>query len=259
MSFSDESKIELAKPLNPKHVKPPPKGKFGEYVEAWHVIAEANRIFGFDGWSRETVSMLETNREIVTLQGRDGPYDQWRVGFVAKVRISAGGIMREGTGFGSGMSKPEAVGEAIESAVKEAETDAMKRGLMTFGHPFGLALYDKSKSNVGDDAPAHAPKRPTESPPPPKPNHSFDTYSKTLEACITLDDLQGAFKQLWRDPELTDPERTLLKSQYDTRKKNLPATITYTPPDFSSLDKDGTIPYPDRDELQEALNNGGDK
>ncbi|MCX7349062.1 MAG: Rad52/Rad22 family DNA repair protein [Alphaproteobacteria bacterium] len=26
------------------------------YLEGWHVIAEANRIFGFDGWDRETIS-----------------------------------------------------------------------------------------------------------------------------------------------------------------------------------------------------------
>ena len=37
---------------------------------------------------------------------------------------------------------------AHESAVKEAESDAMKRALMTFGNHFGLALYDKEQSNV---------------------------------------------------------------------------------------------------------------
>ena len=26
------------------------------YLEGWHVMAEANRIFGFDGWDRETLS-----------------------------------------------------------------------------------------------------------------------------------------------------------------------------------------------------------
>jgi len=150
MSFSAEAKIELGKPLDKKNVKPPAPGKYGEYVEGWHVIAEANRIFGFDGWTRETVSMLETNRELLTLKGQNGDYQQWRVGFVAKVRVTAGGVTREGTGFGSGMGKPEALGDAIESAVKEAETDAMKRALMTFGMPFGLALYDKSKANVLD-------------------------------------------------------------------------------------------------------------
>ena len=38
--------------------------------------------------------------------------------------------------------------DANESAAKEAEPDAMKRALMTFGDPFGLALYDKDKANV---------------------------------------------------------------------------------------------------------------
>ena len=37
-----------------------------------------------------------------------------------------------------------------ESAIKEAETDAMKRALMTFGNQFGLALYDKDQKNVVD-------------------------------------------------------------------------------------------------------------
>jgi recombination DNA repair RAD52 pathway protein len=27
------------------------------YVEGWHVIAEANRIFGYDGWDRRTVDV----------------------------------------------------------------------------------------------------------------------------------------------------------------------------------------------------------
>jgi hypothetical protein len=43
------------------------------------------------------------------------------------------------------------LGQAHESALKEAETDAMKRALMTFGNQFGLALYDKTQENVEDD------------------------------------------------------------------------------------------------------------
>ncbi len=39
-------------------------------------------------------------------------------------------------------------GEAHESAIKEAETDATKRALTTFGNPFGLALYDKERKGV---------------------------------------------------------------------------------------------------------------
>jgi hypothetical protein len=44
------------------------------------------------------------------------------------------------------------LGQAHESALKEAETDAMKRALMTFGNPFGLALYDKRQRQVSSAA-----------------------------------------------------------------------------------------------------------
>ncbi|MEB3360517.1 MAG: Rad52/Rad22 family DNA repair protein [Synechococcaceae cyanobacterium] len=42
--------------------------------------------------------------------------------------------------------------QAHESALKEAETDAMKRALMTFGNPFGLALHDKAQRQVSSAA-----------------------------------------------------------------------------------------------------------
>ena len=151
MSFTGEQIKALDAPLDKSNVKSREQGgRKLSYVEAWHAIAEANRIFGFDGWARETVLLTETNRDLVDLKS----YKQWRVGYIAKVRITAGGVTREGTGFGSGMSKPEALGEAIESAVKEAESDAMKRALMTFGNPFGLALYDKTHANVCAEPPA---------------------------------------------------------------------------------------------------------
>lgn len=141
MTFTDAMKTELAKPLDSKHVKPPAPGKYGEYVEGWHVIAEANRIFGFDGWDRETVELALTH--IFEENGK------WTAGYRAKVRVTVGDVVREGTGCGSGEKQRNAV-EAHESAIKEAETDAMKRAMMTFGYPFGLALYDKSKANVAD-------------------------------------------------------------------------------------------------------------
>lgn len=152
MTFTPEQ-IELLKaPLNRSNVKERKMaGRTMSYVEGWHVIAEANRIFGFDGWTSETVMLSETNRDLVELTSDRGPYKQWRIGYIAKVRITAGGVSREGTGYGSGMGKPEAVGDAVEGAIKESETDARKRALMTFGSTFGLALYDKEQSEVFDD------------------------------------------------------------------------------------------------------------
>ena len=55
-------------------------------------------------------------------------------------------IIREGSGAGHGFA--DTAGEAHESALKEAETDATKRALTTFGNPFGLALYDKEQRGV---------------------------------------------------------------------------------------------------------------
>jgi hypothetical protein len=55
-------------------------------------------------------------------------------------------ISREGSGVGHGTGAT--LGEAHESALKEAETDAMKRALTTFGNLFGLALYDKDQRGV---------------------------------------------------------------------------------------------------------------
>lgn len=144
MSFSDQQLHDLRAPLNRSHVKERSQaGRTLSYVESWHAIAEANRIFGFDNWDRETVLIHPLGDP--RLVG-----DKFRVGYMAKVRITVRTadkiITREGCGFGSGIDKD--MDQAHESALKEAESDAMKRGLMTFGNPFGLALYDKTQANV---------------------------------------------------------------------------------------------------------------
>jgi hypothetical protein len=122
-------------------------------MEGWQVIAEANRIFGFDGWQRQTIAVrcvAQAERPI----GRDQK-PGWGVTYTARVRVTvtAGGLtplIREGSGAGHGIDAD--LGQAHESALKEAETDAMKRALMTFGNPFGLALYDKAQRQVSSGA-----------------------------------------------------------------------------------------------------------
>ena len=157
-AFNTETTAKLAAPLNRANVKERTEaGRTLSYIEGWRVIDEANSIFGFGGWTRETLILEQTNKDLVELSGNNGPYQQWRVGYIAKVRITVAGVVRDGVGFGSGMGKPAALGDAIESAAKEAETDAMKRAFMTFGNPFGLALYDKAQANVIDEPPADGP------------------------------------------------------------------------------------------------------
>jgi hypothetical protein len=128
------------------------------YLEGWQVIAEANRIFGFDGWQRRTIAVRCVAQAERTIGARGTSRDQkpgWGVTYTARVRVTvtAGGLVplvREGSGAGHGIDVD--LGQAHESALKEAETDAMKRALMTFGNPFGLALYDKQQREVTSTA-----------------------------------------------------------------------------------------------------------
>ncbi len=105
------------------------------YLEGHYVIDQANRIFGFDGWDRETVYCnCIASRQV---QGR------MQASYVTRVRITvrAGSthVYREGLGAGEAIA--ETAGQAHERAAKAAETDATKRALATFGAPFGLSLY----------------------------------------------------------------------------------------------------------------------
>tara|TARA_R110000850_G_scaffold125333_1_gene243482 strand:- start:465 stop:1124 length:660 start_codon:yes stop_codon:yes gene_type:complete len=139
MDWNEVTKHLIA-PLSPDAIKPPPQGKFGEYVDGLHVIREANRIFGHDGWSYR-ITRLEIVSRLTTAK------PQVRVGYLATVEVTVDGVVREGSAVGSGMTAPDSEADAHESAIKEAETDAMKRAMRTFGNTFGLALYDKDKAN----------------------------------------------------------------------------------------------------------------
>jgi DNA recombination protein Rad52 len=217
MTFAPEIVAELQKKLDPGHVKPPQKfGPKGDYLEGWHVIAEANRIFGFGGWSYEVVDtkcVAEKPREIGQ-QKRDG----WGVTYTSRVRVDVSGVVRED--FGAGHGYDVDLGLAHESAIKEAVTDALKRTLRTFGNPFGLALYDKSRANVG-----HA-----DEPATPKPTSAaemkrgLDAIEQDLLDCHSLSDWAKCVK-IWaaimdRDGWTKD-YRDAARPKFAARKQSL--------------------------------------
>jgi DNA recombination protein Rad52 len=157
--FSPEQLAALSAPLDRANVRQREQGRSRvSYLEGWQVIAEANRIFGFDGWQRQTIAVRCVAQAERLIGARGTSRDQkpgWGVTYTARVRVTvtAGGLMplvREGSGAGHGIDVD--LGQAHESALKEAETDAMKRALMTFGNPFGLALYDKQQREVTSTA-----------------------------------------------------------------------------------------------------------
>tara|TARA_R100000773_G_scaffold17996_1_gene16304 strand:+ start:55 stop:708 length:654 start_codon:yes stop_codon:yes gene_type:complete len=141
MTFSKEQVELLKQPINPDNVsfREGGGGLKLAYVESWHVIQEANRIFGFGGWSSET---LEAG---LVSEGKDS-YGNSIFSYIAKVRVTVGDVVREGYGTGHGRGGKMSDGEKHESAIKEAESDARKRALMQFGDQFGLSLYDKEQN-----------------------------------------------------------------------------------------------------------------
>lgn len=212
--FTAEQKTALAAPLNRANVKGRKQGgREVNYIEGWHTIAEANRIFGFDGWTRETTEIkcvAEHPREIGK-EKRPGH----GVSYIAKVKVVAFAgdtiVTREGVGAGHGIDTD--LGQAHESAIKEAETDAMKRALMTFGNPFGLALYDKEQANVAEPE-----------------DESKLRFLGEVDAMLAGFTAAPQVDEWWRSPGLdrafklhniTDADATAIKAKAAARKREL--------------------------------------
>jgi recombination DNA repair RAD52 pathway protein len=57
MSFNANQIRKLKASIRHQYIKQRElDGKTLNYLEGWYIISEANRIFGFDGWDRETIS-----------------------------------------------------------------------------------------------------------------------------------------------------------------------------------------------------------
>ena len=161
MTFAPDQIASLEAPLDRAKVKTREQGRSQvSYIEGYHAENEANRIFGFHAWDRETLELrLVAERERKIGKGQYEK-DGFGVSYVARVRVTVTTpdghkVIREGVGAGHGIDADP--GQAHESAAKEAETDAEKRALKTFGNPFGQALYDKNQTQVADAPPPEHP------------------------------------------------------------------------------------------------------
>ena len=152
MGFSAKQLIALKRNLAGRQIRTrEAHGRELSYIEGWFAMSEANRIFGFDGWSRETLD----SKCVLARENRGA----FTVVYTAKVRITvqADGstIIREGHGSGEG--RGASPGEVHDIALKAAETDATKRALATFGRPFGLELYRQSRAQAREEADLNRP------------------------------------------------------------------------------------------------------
>jgi DNA recombination protein Rad52 len=198
MGFTEKKLQALRRSLNSRHVRTrEANGRELSYIEGWYVISEANRIFGFDGWNRETVD----SRCVLARENRGS----FLTVYVAKVRITvqADGatIVREGHGSGEG--RGASPGEVHDIALKAAETDATKRALATFGKPFGLELYRKDKNASLQSLPTLKP--PTAGPPtqPRLGSHPDDTTPIPRPSHYYGRRHQGSMTELLRQDQAT--------------------------------------------------------
>lgn len=127
------------------------------YLEGWYVIDRMNKIFGPDAWSYDVTELRCVHQG--ELPGKYGTIHS--ASYSATVALfvmfpdSAQAKRITDVGFGNGTDKTDP-GKPHELATKEAVTDALKRCAKSLGMSLGLALYDKTQENVGDEPPAKA-------------------------------------------------------------------------------------------------------
>jgi DNA repair and recombination protein RAD52 len=149
MSITEEQSRKLNENL-PREVVEQRDGGGGRklsYVPGFYVVDRLNLIFGCGGWSYAC-----TTREVVRERTEDDQKSgakvwRWHVSYSASCTLTVGGCTITDVGHGHGVDKD--CGAAIESAEKEAATDALKRCAKSLGRSMGLALYDKSQEHVG--------------------------------------------------------------------------------------------------------------
>ena len=133
----DQIRDALDRPLLPALIN---RKDGREYLAIYLAVTQANRIFGHGGWYPE----IKHHAAVTDHQG-------YVIGYkcIARITIPALGIHVEGVGFEQ-MTKPRRQehpnqdAQAHDTAMKGAESDAVKRALRYLGDQFGNSLYEKT-------------------------------------------------------------------------------------------------------------------
>lgn len=131
------------------------------HLEAWDVRRQLIRIFGFEGFTVETLGLDlvhengNPNYRKKNKAGEEyGPtYTAWTIVYRAQVRLTvkttAGETiaMFEDAAAGDAVNQPS-VGDAHDLAMKTALSQALKRCAVNLGDQFGLSLYNDGSKNA---------------------------------------------------------------------------------------------------------------
>lgn len=124
-------------------------GKNLSYLEAWDVKAHLTRIFGFGNWDSELLRERYLGAKEYTSSG-DNPKPMVEVAWQATVQLTirnpqGSEICRyseAAVGSATGGADGAGLGDLHDNALKQAESDALKRCAINLGTQFGLSLYD---------------------------------------------------------------------------------------------------------------------
>jgi DNA repair and recombination protein RAD52 len=129
----------LDKQLGPEYIssRPGQGNQKVHYVSGEKVIALANEVFGFNGWSSAirdvTIDFVDENPQTMKIS----------LGLSVTVRVSLrDGTFHEDIGYGH-IENCKGKAAAFEKAKKEGATDGLKRALRTFGNVLGNCIRDR--------------------------------------------------------------------------------------------------------------------
>ncbi len=133
----DDIQRLLNKPLHPALIERRDTSRREPYISTTTAITQANRIIGALNWYVEIVDHHEVKNDVES------------IGYQCTVRIHipSCNFQGEGTGFNSLTTKEGKIVQTPEShdtAIKGAESDAVKRALRYLGDPFANFLYEDS-------------------------------------------------------------------------------------------------------------------
>lgn len=112
------------------------------HLEAWDVRRQLIRIFGFDGFTIETIAL-----DLVSERETQSGSNRWTIVYRAQVRLTVKAAdgrpltLFEDAAAGQALNQPK-LGDAHDLAMKTALSQALKRCAVNLGDQFGLSLYN---------------------------------------------------------------------------------------------------------------------
>jgi hypothetical protein len=150
--FTDQQIGFLLTPINNNRVR---NLRGMSHLEAWDVRRQLIRIFGFEGFTVETLALdlaYENGNPNYRKKNKAGEeygptYTAWTIVYRAQVRLTVKTpsgetiAMFEDAAAGDAVNQPS-VGDAHDLAMKTALSQALKRCAVNLGDQFGLSLYN---------------------------------------------------------------------------------------------------------------------